>query len=261
MSLNPFADVATQIEGKKVGGTETDSLGGFALHPSAAYDLKISNFFQHKYDSGAKFIVLEGVNAEGKKFKFQEVVSNKAGQVTYEKDGETFFLPGYNKFNGIAMLASRKELSGQTWEPKQVKLYNATAKGDVLTEVAVATSMIDKWITLGILEQTVNQTQKNESTGKYEPIHAGDGVPLVKDENVIDKTFDYESKKTLPEFRNKAETASFYKEWCEKYTGKKQNRVKDKNLVLKRGASGNGSGNNTNAAGTTTAAPVDNLFG
>lgn len=259
MSFNPFADVAAQVEGKKVAGEEKDSLGGFALLPTAAYDVKITQFFQHKYDSGAKYIVLEGVTTDGKKLKFQEVVSNKAGGVTYEKDGETFFLPGYNKYNGIAMLAARKELSGLAWEEKQVKVYSAAAKGDVLTAVPVAMDMIGKMVTLGIFELTVNQTQKNEQTNKYEPIHAGDGVPLVKDENFIDKTFDYESKKTLPEFRAKAEAASFYKEWVAKYDGKKQVRVKDKNLVLKKG--GAAGGDSTNAAGTTTTAPVDNLFG
>ena len=259
MSINPFADVAAQVEGQKVAGEERDSLGGFALLPTAAYDMKITQFFQHKADSGAKYIVIEGVDANGKKCKFQEFVSNKAGDVTYKKDGETFYLPGYNKMNGIAMLAARKELSGLTWEEKQVKLYSKTAGGEVLTPVPVATDMLGKMITLGIFEQTVNQTQKNDSTNKYEPIHAGDNVPLVKDENVIDKAFDYESKKTLPEFRAKSESAVFYKEWVAKYDGKKQTRVKDKGLVLKKG--GAAGGDSTNAAGTTTTPPVDNLFG
>lgn len=259
MSFNPFADVAAQVEGKKVAGEERDSLGGFALLPTSAYDIKITNFFQHKADSGAKYIVIEGTSTDGKKVKFQEFVSNKAGGVTYTKDGETFFLPGYNKMNGIAMLAARKELSGLTWEEKQVKIYSKAANGEVLTPVPVATDMLGKMITLGIFEQTVNQTQKNDTTNKYEPIHGGDGVPLVKDENVIDKTFDYESKKTLPEFRAKQETATFFKEWMTKFDGKKQTRVKDKGLVLKKG--GAAGGDNTNQAGTTTAAPVDNLFG
>lgn len=261
MSFNPFADVATQVEGQKVAGEERDSLGGQQLLPTNLYEVTISNFFQHAFDSGAKYIVLEGVTSDGKKIKFQEVVSNKQGGVTYEKDGEKFFLPGYNKMNGIAMLASRKELSGLEWEQKQVKLWSKAAGGEVLTPVPVAVNMIGKKVILGILEQTVNQTQKNDTTNKYESIHAGDGVPLVKDENVIDKAFDAETKKTIPELRAKAELPVFYKEWQEKYVGEgkgKVNRVKDKNLVLKKGGTG---GNNTNAAGTQTAPPADNLFG
>ena len=259
MSFNPFADVATQVEGKKVAGEERDSLGGQQLLGTDLYEVTVSNFFQHESESGAKYIVLEGVTADGKKIKFLEYVSNKKGEVTYEKEGETYFLPGYNKMNGIAMLASRKELSGLEWEQKQVKLWSKAAGGEVLTPVPVATNMIGKKVILGILEQSVNQTQKNDSTGKYEPIHAGDGVPLVKDENVIDKAFDAETKKTIPELRAKAESPVFYKEWQEKYVGKgKVSRVKDKNLVLKKGGTG---GNNTNAAGTQTAPPADNLFG
>lgn len=259
MSLNPFADVASQLADAKVAGEEKDSLGGFALHPSGAYLVTISNFFQGAADSGAKYIVIEGKTEDGKPIKFQEFVSNKKGEVTYEKDGEKFFLPGYNKMNGVAMLAARKELSGLAWEQKQIKLYSKAAGAEVLTPVPVATDMIGKKIYLGILEQTVNQTQKNEQTNKYDPIHAGDNVPLTKDENVIDKAFDAETKKTVPELRAKAEKAAFFEEWTAKYTGKKQNRVKDKGLVLKRESGGGG--NNTNAAGTQTQAPADNLFG
>lgn len=257
MSNNPFEDVASQIEGQKIAGEERDSLGAFALLPTAAYEVTISQFFQGQSEKGAKFIVIEGTDPAGKKIKFQEYVSNQKGEVFYERDGEKSYLPGYNKMNGIAMLAARKELPKLQWEQKQVKLYSPAAKAEVLTMVPVAVDMIGKKIILGIFEQTVNQTQKNDTTGKYEPIHGGDNVPLVKDENAIDKAFDFETKKTLPEFRAKSETAAFYAEWTKEFSGQKQKRVKTKGLVLKKGENGG----STNAAGTTTQVPADNLFG
>lgn len=259
MSLNPFASAADALKDQKIGGEERDSLGGFELLATHAYDMTVKNFFQGASEKGAKYIVIEGVTADGKKLKFQEYVTNQKGEVTYEKDGEKFYLPGFNKMNSIAMLAARKELSSLTWEEKQVKIWNKAAGGEVLTPVPVAVDMLDKKITLGIFEQTVNQTEK-QANGKYVPIHAGDNVPLVKDENVIDKAFDFETKKTIPELRAKAESAAFYKEWVEKFDGKKQDRVKTKNLVLKTGGGGAGA-QPTNAAGGQTQAPEDNLFG
>lgn len=260
MSVNPFADIAAEVESQKIGGEERDSLGGQNLLKTAAYEVVVTNFFQSAYESGAKYVVVEGKTSDGKPWKFQEVVTNKAGSATYEKDGEKFFLPGYNKMNSIALLATGKEMAKLAWETKQVKIYNKAAGGEVPTPVPVAVDMIGKKLILGILEQTVNQTQKNDATGKYEPIHAGDNVPLTKDENVIDKVFHAESKKTVPEFRAKSETAQFYNEWVAKYgEGKKLNKVKDKGLVLKKGSSGGG--NNTNAAGGQTLPPEDNLFG
>lgn len=261
MSFNPFAQAAEELKGQEIGGNETDSLGGRQLFGNGTYLLTITNFFQHKFDSGAQFIVIEGKDADGKVHRYQETVSNKAGSITYEKDGKKNFMPGYSKMNGIAMLAGRVELPGCTWEQKQVKLWSKAAGGEVLTPVVVAVNLIGKQVILGILDQTVNQTQKNEQTNKYEPVYevvdgTGAPVPLTSDENVIDKAFDAETKKTVPELRAKAEGAKFYDEWVAKYQDQPRlNKVKTSNLVLKRGAS------NTNAAGTTTQAPAGNLFG
>ena len=258
MSINPFAEAATALQGQKIGGEEKDSLGGGFLLPTNCYDVTITQFYSGKFESGAGFIVLEGTTADGKKYRHQEITTNKAGQVTYTKDGEQFYLPGYNKMNSIAMLAARKELHALQWEEKQVKVWDQATKAEVVRPTPVAMDMIGKKITLGIIEATVNVTEK-QPDNKYAPVCGADGKPLVRDENLLDKAFDYETKKTIPEFRAKSEKATFHAEWLAKHTaGVKQDRVKDKGLVPSSKNSGAGA---VNAAGTVTQAPAEDLFG
>lgn len=249
MSLNPFAKAKELEANEKVGGEEKDSLGGGFLLPSDAYAMTISSFFAGTYDSGAGYVVVEGVTDDGRKYKLQECTSNKAGENFYiDKDsGEKKFLPGYNKINSIALLASRKALGDGDWQTKIVKVYNKDAKADVPTEVPMNMSVVGKKVILGILEVEVNKTQKNEATGKYEPIAE------TRVENQLDKVFDFESKKTIAEFRAKAETATFYNDWVEKYKGKKQDRVKKTGLAASNASGG--------AAGGNAGKPVDDLFG
>ena len=246
MSLNPFA-AAKALENEKVGGEERDSLGGGFLLPSNSYDMTITAFWAGKYDSGAGFVELHAETVDGKKYKLRECTSNKNGDNFYEKDGEKNFLPGFNKMNSVALLASRKGLADGDWQLKTIKVWNKDASAELPTEVAMNMSVVGKKITLGILEVEVNKTVKNEATGKYDPIAE------TRVENQLDKVFDFESKKTIAEFRAKAENAQFHGDWVAKYAGQKQNRVKTTGLAQ--------GGANSAAAGAAGGKPVDDLFG
>lgn len=252
MSLNPFAAAKALEENEKIGGEERDSLGGGFLLPSGSYDMTCTAFYSGKYESGAGYVVAEFVTDDGKKFKIQECTSNKAGENFYidKESQEKKFLPGYNKINSIALLASRKSLGDGDWQNKVVKVYNREAKADVPTEVPMNMTVVGKKVTLGILEVEVNKTQKNDATGKYDPIAE------TRVENQLDKVFEFESKKTIAEFRAKAEKATFHGDWVKKYQGEKQNRVKTTGLAATNGGGASGGGQ-----GPAGGKPVDDLFG
>lgn len=253
MSLNPFAAAAELEANEKIGGEEKDSLGGGFLLPSGSYDMTINVFYAGKYDSGAGFVHMEATDAEGKKFVLRECTSNKAGENFYiDKDsGEKKFLPGYNKMNSIALLSSRKALGQGDWQTKVVKMRNKATGTDVPTDVPMNMSVVGKKVTLGILEVEVNKTQKNEATGKYDPIAE------TRVENQLDKVFDFESKKTIAEFRAKAETGTFHGDWVKKFSGEKQNRVKTTGLAAAKAGGGSAASGN---AGPADGKPVDDLF-
>lgn len=249
-NLNPFAAQVAAINDQKVGGEERDSLGGGFLLTSGAYEMTCTSFWSGNFEKGAGFVEAEFIGADGQKYKIRECTSKADGSITYEKDGEKFYMPGFNKMNSLALLASRKGLADLTWEEKAVKVYNKDTQSDVPTLVPVATEMLGKKVILGILEVEVNKTVKNETTGKYDPIAE------TRVENQLDKVFDFESKKTISEFRAKAEKAEFYDEWVKKYSGEKQNRVKTTGLASPAAGA--------KQAGTTAGGgskPVDDLFG
>lgn len=231
---NPFAEVTSDKEIKN----EKDSLGGGFIWESGAQLVTITMAYAGEAGSGAKSMNFEFKAEDGRVLKHTEYVTagrDKGGKNYYEKDGVKSYLPGYNIVNAIALLTTRKELSEQTWEEKLVKVYNAEAKGDVPTKVLVATDMLGKQIILGVIKETVNKNVKNEA-GKYVP------SAETRDQNIIDKVFEVESKKTIAEYRDKKETAEFYQPWVDKNTGVTRNRVKTDGVVAgaPKGATGGG---------------------
>lgn len=105
-------------------------------------------------------------------------------------------------------------------EEKVVNLYDFEAKKELPKNVIVLTDVIGKPITVGVIKQIVDKNVK-DSSGNYVP--SGE----TREENVIDKAFHQESKRTVSEIRAGLDEAVFYPKWVEKNQGKPpRNRAK-----------------------------------
>jgi hypothetical protein len=136
----------------------------------------------------------------------------KGGKNYYEKDGEKFYLPGFNHANSLALLTCGKEISELDTETKVVNVYSAEAKSEVPTKVEMLMDLLGKEIIVGVLRQTVDKTKKNDA-GVYEP------TGETRDENEIDKLFRAKDRMTTAEIRAQAETATFIDTWDAKHSG------------------------------------------
>lgn len=218
---NPFASTKTE---EKV-TQEKDTLGGSFIKESGAYPATITMAYAIKSKGGAGGFVMEFKFEDGTTFKTTEWVTSgdeKGNKNYYERDGEKFFLPGYNIANAISLLGAQKELHELTFEEKLVKIYNPDAKTDVPTKTQVAVDLLGAKVILGILKQTRNKSaETSQGSGIFKDTNE------KRDENVIDKVFHAETKKTIKEYRDKVEEAAFYEPWVERNKGKTRNRFKE----------------------------------
>jgi hypothetical protein len=197
-------------------------LGGGGLLESGAYDgmVKLA-YVRQAANSNAQAIVAH-IDVNGVEFRDTFWITNR--------NGENFFadkqdpskkrpLPGYTMADDLCLLTTGLPLTEQPVEEKVVKLYDFEAKKDVPQNVPVLTDLLDKPITVGVIRQTVDK-QAKDSAGKY--VATGE----TRDENVADKLFHTESRRTVTEVREGIEEAIFYPKWVEKNAGKTRNRAK-----------------------------------
>lgn len=213
---------------------ETDSLGGGGAVESGLYNLIIKNAYVRKADSEAMGIVLVLLNPETKKeFRFTEWITSgkdKGCKNTYEKDGVTHYLPGYNNINAVCLLTVGKELPAMTTEEKLVPIYDGTAKKEVPTKTEVMTDLIGQEITVGILQILENKTKWDAST-KTRTV-----LPETQKINQLDKVFRTRDHMTVAEVRAQATEPAFYAAWGEKNNGV----TRDKTKTPTAGAAGGG---------------------
>ncbi len=98
-------------------------------------------------------------------------MTNRKGDVTYKdkKTGEEKNLPGFNQVNGLCMLLASKEVGDMEVEEKTLNLYDFDAKKEVPQTVDCFTDLHGMALQVAIQRQTVDKTEKNESTGDYDP--------------------------------------------------------------------------------------------
>ena len=230
---------------------ETDSVGGNSALESGLYNFKIAMAYLNKAASGALGLVLTLKNSDNREVRQTLWMSSgtaKGGKNYYEKDGEKFFLPGFNHANSLCLLTTGQEISTMQTETKLVKVYSPEAKAEVPTKVEVLMDLLGKDILVGLLKQTVDKTQKNDA-GIY--VATGE----KRDENEIDKLFRAEDRMTTAEIRAKATEAAFADTWEAKWTGK----TKDKSS--KTVAANSGSFGAPKVAAGGTKKPANSLFG
>jgi hypothetical protein len=150
---------------------EDDYLGGGGVLPTDIYQGKIKvAYMQKAANSNAMSIVLL-VDVNGKELRSQTWVSNRNGDVTYKdkKTGEEKNLPGFNQMNSLFMLILGKELGDADVEELTVKLYDFEAKKELPQSVECFSELHGEAVTIAVQEQIVDKTEKNDSTGDYEP--------------------------------------------------------------------------------------------
>ena len=98
-------------------------------------------------------------------------MTNKNGDITYEdkKTKELKNLPGYNQVNALALILTGQEIGDLDVEEKTLNLYDYDSKKEIPQAVDCFTDLHGLNLQVAIQKQTVDKTEKNESTGEYEP--------------------------------------------------------------------------------------------
>lgn len=201
---------------------EKDSVGSGGPLDSGLYKSTIALAYVTKSAGGAMGLVLNlktEANREIRQTLWMTSGTAKGCKNYYEKDGEKFYLPGFNHANSLALLTCGKEISELETETKVVNVYSAEAKSEVPTKVEMLMDLLGKEIIVGVIRQTVDKTKKNEA-GVYE------ATGETRDENEIDKLFRAKDRMTTAEIRAQAETAGFIDTWDAKFTGTVKNKAK-----------------------------------
>lgn len=237
----------------KIAG-EKDTLGGSRVLDTDAYAGTIKLAYGTKAESEAMGLVLEVESDDGATIKQTFWMTSgkaKGCKNTYEKDGKTYYLPGFIMADTLAQLTTGKSITKLDTEKKVIKKYDSTAKAEIPTDVQMLTEMIGQRIVIGLLRQIVDKTVKNDSTNTYEP------TGETREENEIDKLFcgrDTHLNMTLTEIKAGDTEATFYGQWLEKNKGQVRNKAK--------GASGTaGAPKAGTPAAAGTAKPTTSLFG
>jgi hypothetical protein len=199
---------------------EKDSVGGSRVRESGLYPMTISLAYLTKSAGGALALNLLLKDDDGD-VRQQLWITNKKGENFYtDKKNEKQYLPGFNMANSLCLLTLGKEISALDTEDKVINLYNYETKSDVPTKVDMIVDLLNQDILVGLLKQTVDKTQKNESTGEYVP------TGETREENEVDKFFRAADRMTSSEIRAQAETAVFADTWAAKWTGNVRNKAK-----------------------------------
>lgn len=187
---------------------------------SGVYQGTIKNAFIGKSSGGATSVSLE-VKLDSGKTIFETIyVTNKQGDITYEKNGDIGYLPGFLTVNQIALFATGKDLYElePEMEERIVKQYDSKAGKQVDKPAMVIVPLLEQPILVAIKEVRENKTK------------AGDGnkrITLAEDRvyNTIDKVFHPSTFHTQAELEQEKE-ATYLESWKKDNEGKLDDRYK-----------------------------------
>jgi hypothetical protein len=205
---NLFGNAASELAGSE---KEKDVLGGRSLLPTGLYEGTLDVVYITKSAGGASAFNLV-VDIGGKKVRDTIYVTNRAGGVTYSKDGKKFPLPGYSLVNALAKLTAGKEIPQLEFEKKLVKIYNFDQRKEVPTEVDVAIELVGQPVKLGIEFHRENKNAKDQA-GNYVP------TAEIREFNTITRVFHAQTGQTAAEYNAQA-PAEFMALWVKEFDGK-----------------------------------------
>lgn len=201
-----------------------DRLGGGALLESGVYTGIVTLAYAGKSQatgSDAQFVTVH-VKVGNTELRETHYVTTRAGDNSYpdKKDASKKHpLPGFTNVDDLCLVTTGFGLADQEMEEKVVNLYDFEKKADVPTNVPVLTSVLGKEVTVAVLKQTVDKQKKNDA-GDYK--NTGE----TRDQNIADKFFHSETRRTVTEIKQGIEEAIFIDAWEAKNSGKTINKAK-----------------------------------
>jgi hypothetical protein len=199
-----------------------DRLGGYSVLETGVYPAKVKLAYAGKSASSNAQSITVLFDMNGREHRETFWITNKNGEnfSTDAKDPtKRTPLPGFTTVDDLCLLTTGVSLTEQTVEEKVVALYDYELKRDVPQNVPVILDLLNKPVLVGLVRQTVDKTKKNDD---------GDYVPTgeTRDENVTDKLFHHETKRTVAEYRQNVQEPVFHDKWSDKNKGVTRNRSK-----------------------------------
>lgn len=200
----------------------TDRLGGFQIRATDIYPATIKAAYAGQSAGGARNVTIVVELPDGE-YSETIYVTNKKGEnwfLNQNDKSKKVPLPGFTIIDDICLVTTGKPLSEQDSEEKVVKIYDFDERKELPKAVPMLVDLIGQTLFLGIVQQTVDKNQKNDSTGEYEP------TGETRDENVIEKVFHDPTKMTVVEARQGATEPVFFEKWLSKNKGNVRNKAK-----------------------------------
>ena len=200
----------------------TDRLGGFQIRATDIYPATIKAAYAGQSNGGARNVTIVAELPDGE-YSETIYVTNKKGEnwfLNQNDKSKKVPLPGFTTIDDICLVTTGKPLAEQDSEEKVVKIYDFNERKELPKAVPMLVDLIGQTLFLGIVQQTVDKNQKNESTGEYEP------TGETRDENVIEKVFHDPTKMTVVEARQGATEPVFFEKWLSKNKGIVRNKAK-----------------------------------
>lgn len=200
----------------------TDRLGGFQIRATDIYPATIKAAYAGQSQGGARNVTIVVKLPDGE-YSETIYVTNKKGEnwfLNQNDKSKKVPLPGFTTVDDICLVTTGKPLAEQDSEEKVVKIYDFDERKELPKSVPMLVDLIGQTLFLGIVQQTVDKNQKNDSTGEYEP------TGETRDENVIEKVFHDPTKMTVVEARQGATEPVFFEKWLSKNKGNIRNKAK-----------------------------------
>ena len=203
---------------------EKDTLGGFAALDSNAYDMVIELAYLDISKGGAMGFVAQFKDSQGNSLRITEWMTSGTAKGTknfyMDRNDNKQYLPGFINANAICLLTVGKEVAAMEPEDKTINVYNPELGKEAPTQKKVYTQLIGQPVTLGVLKQIINKTEK-DGAGAYVPTNE------QRIENVINKVFRTKDRMTTTEIIAQATEAEFFQKWVDKNKGNTVDRFKE----------------------------------
>jgi hypothetical protein len=198
-----------------------DRVGGFSPLETDAYTGTIKVAYAGQSQGGAHNVTLI-VDIDGREYRETVYVTNKKGENFFLNQNDKTKkvpLPGFTVIDDICLVTTDKPLAEQRDEEKIVNIYDFEAKREVPTSVPVLVDLLGKTVTLGIVKQLENKSEKQGD--QYVPIAD------TREINFIDKVFHHPTGITTVEARNGIQEPKFLEAW----TTRNKGNTRDKRTI------------------------------
>ena len=224
----------------------TDRVGGFTPLESDIYLGTIKLAYAGESAGGARNVTLV-IDCGGKEHRETVYITNKKGENFYlNKQDQTkkVPLPGFTTMDDLCLIVTGKPLAEQETEDKVVNAWDKDAKREMPKSVKMLSELLDQEASFAILKSLEN---KSESDGNGGYVTISD----TRDVNTIEKVLDTDSKMSVVEARNGADSSTYWDSWL----SRNQGQTRDKREIK------GDAGGNTGRPGQNKAAPQPSAGG